>query len=126
MEVSFGLGLERVQCIPGIKNLLQHDIELTFHIVDPGVLSLIKGLHVGLLKHGRFDHVDIGVELVVAEGNVLVHQEPISDQVFFRNGASVTTDGGMETCEGLLLHCDPGGQCPDHGGQPDAGSRGHD
>ena len=112
-----GPGLE---CARGIK---QQVTNLVLHLDDPGVLGLIKGLE--LLKHGPSNSVHIVDELVVQELNVLLQLEFIALDELLRDGLSVATDGGREVGEGLLLHCDPGSQCPDHGGQPDAGSGGH-
>ena len=112
-----GPGLEYMR---GIK---QQVTNLILHLDDPGVLGLIVGLE--LLEHGRSHRVHCVGELAVQELNVLLQLEVIALDELLRDDLRVTTDGGREVGEGLLLHCDPGRQCPDHGGQPDAGSGGH-
>ena len=81
--------------------------------------SFIKG--VPLLEHGLGDPVHCVGELVVQEPDVRLHQEV----KVVGASAIVMSDGGLEADQSLLLLCDPGCQGPDHGGQPDAGGRGH-
>ena len=92
---------------------------LVLHLTDPGVLGLIKGLK--LLEHDPSYRVHSVDELLVQELHVLLQLEVVVVEV----GASVSTDGGREAGERLLLLRDPGCQGPDHCGQPHAGSGGH-
>ena len=82
-------------------------------------MILCKG--VPLVNHGIRDHVTFVGKLTGQEPDVVLHKEVVVVVI----SASVTTDGGHKAGECMLLHCDPGGQHSDHGGQLDAGSRGH-
>ena len=110
-----------LECFRDIK---QQVTNLVLHLDDPEVLGLIEGLD--LLEYGRGHRVHCVDELLVQELNVLLKLEVIAVDELLGDDLSVTTDGGREVGESLLLRCDPGGQFPDHGGQPDAGGRGHD
>ena len=101
----------------------QQVTNLVLHLTDPGVLGLIKGLE--LLEHDPSYRVHSVDELVVQELHVLLQLELIALDELLRDDLLVTTDGGREVGEGLLLLRDPGCQGPDHCGQPHAGSGGH-
>ena len=63
---------------------------------------------------------------MVQKLHVLLQLEVMAVGELLWDDLSVATDGGSEVGGSLLLHCDPGRQCPDHGGQAEAGSGGHD